>query len=91
MDLFICELRVTDVGPLTIRYCRSCGYLTRALSLVAAIKTAHGLETTLTPVSGGRYELWSGEHLVIKRSWISVPSEEAVLTALALYLGADLP
>lgn len=82
---------MTEVVPLDVRYCRSCGYLARALSLVAAIKAAHSLDATMTPVSGGRYELWSGEDLIIKRSWISVPSEEAVLTALSLYLGADHP
>jgi predicted Rdx family selenoprotein len=82
---------VTQAVPLKIHYCGSCGYLTRALSLVAAIKAVHGLHATLTPVSGGRYELWSGETLILKRSWLSVPSEEAMLAALRTHLDADHP
>ena len=80
---------MSDPGvALELKYCQACGYLSRALSLVAAIEAAHGLSVQLTPVSGGRYELWSGERLLLKRSWLTVPSEQAMLDALAGFLAA---
>ena len=77
---------MTEPVALEVRYCQSCGYLTRALSLAATIQSTHGLTTTLTPVSGGRYELWCAETLILKRSWLTVPSEEAMLAALQVHL-----
>lgn len=71
--------RLTEAAPRETRCCQSC----------ASIKAPHGLDATLTPVSGGRYELWCGETLILERAWLSVPSEEAMLAALRAHLDVD--
>ncbi len=77
---------MTPSASLEIRYCQSCGYLTRALSLAATIQSTYGLAPALTPVSGGRYELWCADTLVLKRSWLAIPSEESLIQALHAHL-----
>lgn len=76
-------------APLEIRYCASCGYLTRALSLAATIERELGEAPALKPVSGGRYELWRGDALILKRTLLRVPSEQAMMEALRAHDAAD--
>ena len=82
---------MSDQPQLQIRYCRSCGYLTRALSLATVIETQMQLNVELVPVSGGRYELWDGDTLVQGRTWFTVPSEEVLLAALRDHLAPGHP
>lgn len=68
--------------PVTITYCKPCGYLPRARAVAAAVEDALGLPCVLEAGAGGRFEIAYGGAVVARRTRAGFPSPVEVVEAL---------
>lgn len=67
----------------SIVHCKPCGYLKRAEAAAAAVKKELGVLVSLTPGTGGIFEVRIGETVVAKRVKGHFPDTPEIVEAVA--------
>jgi len=67
----------------SIVYCKPCGYLKRAEAAAGAVKEKFGVPVSLTPGTGGIFEVRIGANVVAKREKGHFPDTQEIVAAVA--------
>jgi selenoprotein W-related protein len=68
--------------PVTITYCKPCGYLKRAAEVANAIEATFGIAPALVPGGGGIFEVRLGEAVVARRTKGHFPGPDEIVAAI---------
>jgi len=73
----------TDMDQVSIIYCRPCGYEKRAREAAAQLRERLAIDATLTPGTGGIFEVKVGDQTVARRVKGHFPDAAEIVAAVA--------
>jgi len=74
-------------SPVSIIYCRPCGYEKRATEAATAVRNQCKLDVDLVPGIGGIFEVKVGDRTVAKREKGRFPTSEEIVAAVTAAIG----